>query len=244
MSSLRAASSWSATLTSGEIRELPTMQDAIAMPRHVSELSGEQLFMLAEMSGGTSVGVARERMRREIMMVDKIDYAQTHKILTEMAACASSNHGLIKAPSYVAIYTALVAGWASLPLVFHYPSAELFNMYFVTADPPDVGEADTWLEVGSWSWSWMEPPLGAVSFFLLCIQFAREQRMSIGGKAMTDRIMDYQAERLSEAYPMYAEDVVRAYGAAIALIDDSETIAEEQVRIERCMVALKGKASK
>jgi hypothetical protein len=28
---------------------------------------------------------------------------------------------------------------------------------------------------GSWTWSWMEPPLGHISFFLLCLQFARNQ---------------------------------------------------------------------
>ena len=31
------------------------------------------------------------------------------------------------------------------------------------------------LEVGSWSWNWMEPPLGQLSFFLLCLQYSRAQ---------------------------------------------------------------------
>jgi hypothetical protein len=37
-------------------------------------------------------------------------------------------------------------------------------------EPKDL---ETWLEVGSWSWNWMEPPLGQISFFLLCLQYSR-----------------------------------------------------------------------
>ena len=121
---------------------------------------------------------------------------------------------------------------ASLPLVFHYPSAALFNDNFVTAAPPEVGEADTWLEVGSWSWNWMEPPLGTISFFLLCVQFAREQRMSIGGKAMTERMQDYQAEKLTAAFPQYDETIVRQFAASIALVDSTEDVKLEHTFIE------------
>ena len=75
----------------------------------------------------------------------------------------------------------------------------------------------------------MEPPLGTISFFLLCIQFARaprtvhaqrwgllssgllqmpdiaqtprithagEQRINIGGKPFTERIADFQADKV------------------------------------------------
>ena len=35
------------------------------------------------------------------------------------------------------------------------------------AKPEDL---ETILEVGSWTWGWMEPPLGQLSFFLLTLQ--------------------------------------------------------------------------
>ena len=93
-------------------------------------------------------------------------------------------------------------------------------------------EADTWLEVGSWSWNWMEPPLGTISFFLLCVQFAREQRMSIGGKAMTERMQDYQAEKLTAAFPQSDETIVRQFAASIALVDSTEDVKLEHTFIE------------
>lgn len=143
-----------------------------------------------------------------------------------------SNQLKEKAPYHASIYIALVTGWASLPLVFHYPSAAFFNDKFVTADPPEVGEADTMLEVGSWSWNWMEPPLGTISFFLLCIQYAREQRVSIGGMTMTEKIQEKQATMLAEKYSQYDAAIIKAYGSAIALHDDCVNIQEEQARIE------------
>jgi len=217
--------------------ELPTIADAAGMPRHLSDLSGEQIYLLAESCAHH--GAVRERLRREIMVIDGIEYAHTSKRLLEMGALIKGGHTMLKLPFEVGIWTSLIAGWASIPLVFHFSTAQLFNDKFVTADPPDVGEADTWLEVGSWSWGWMEPPLGTISFFLLCIQFAREQRFSIGGKPITERIQDQQADKMLKAFPQYDETIVRAYAASIALCDDSEHIAAEQARIEALVLAPK-----
>lgn len=76
-------------------------------------------------------------------------------------------------PYLFAIVTATTAGFASFPLCFHEKSVTLFNEYFVTADIPPPEDRETWLEIGSWAWNWMEPPLGQISFFLLCLSFAR-----------------------------------------------------------------------
>lgn len=228
------------------------------MPRHVSELSGDQLVILSEQ--GAHLGASRERLRREIMAIDGISYSETTNVvrtldicadrtclapraylptlcarlpLAQLLAVAKESVGqqiMMKAPYQLSIYTALVAGWASLPLVFHFSTATLFNDMFVTADPPDVGDADTWLEVGAWSWSWMEPPLGTISFFLLCIQFAREQRMSIGGKAMTEIMQEKQGENVAAKFPQYDGPALRQYSACIAMIDDSvEILAEHEL---------------
>lgn len=83
-----------------------------------------------------------------------------------------------------------------MPLVFSLAVAKPFNEWFVTTDVPPSSELDTFLEasfaqpegegdgvysglahvvvdawqVGSWTWNWMEPPLGTFSFVLLCMQ--------------------------------------------------------------------------
>ena len=102
------------------------------------------------------------------------------------------------------------AGLLSVPLVFEYNLVLLFNDLFVTtgetpypalpfpapflppsfppsccrrrccADVPEAKDLETPLEVGTFAWGWMEPPLGTVSFFLLCMQFARSQLQNIG----------------------------------------------------------------
>jgi hypothetical protein len=50
----------------------------------------------------------------------------------------------------------------------------------VCADVPEAKDLETWLEVGGFAWNWMEPPLGTISFVLLCMQFARSQLQNLG----------------------------------------------------------------
>lgn len=69
----------------------------------------------------------------------------------------------------------MIAAFASFPLCFHEPSVQWFNEVWVTAEVPPRSDLDTPLEVGAWAWNWMEPPLGQMSFFLLCVQFSRNQ---------------------------------------------------------------------
>lgn len=57
-----------------------------------------------------------------------------------------------------------------------------FNDAFVTFEEAGDGELDTWLEVGSWSWNWMEPTLGEASFFILCMQMTRNNMQNLGWK--------------------------------------------------------------
>ena len=203
------------------IHPIPTHEEARNMPRHVSELTGEGLYLLAEHGGHTDA--VRERLRREIMAVDGIDYVDTSAVIMKMNEQNSEGLAMAKAPYQLAIYTALISGWASLPLVFHFPTASVFNDYCVTAEAPEVGAADTALEVGSWSWGWMEPPLGTISFFLLCIQFAKEQRVNLGQKPLTENLREQMGARLVVQYPQYAPTIVRAYSEATAMIDDASS---------------------
>ena len=66
--------------------------------------------------------------------------------------------------------SALLGAFASIPLCFHFQTALWFNEHYVTTEVPPKEDLETILEVGSWTWNWMEPPLGQVSFFLLALQ--------------------------------------------------------------------------
>jgi hypothetical protein len=123
---------------------------------HVSELENTELFKMAK-SG--NVDAKREMMRREIMYVDGVSHADTTATLLKISTLAEAGLGRVHASGKVMIFGAQAIGWGSIPLVFSLQASSAFNEYFVTAEPPEHGDTDTWLEVGAWSWNWMEPPL-------------------------------------------------------------------------------------
>merc|ERR1712137_1509333 len=86
-----------------------------------------------------------------------------------------------------------------------------FNEVMVTTDVPEDKDLETVCEVGSWTWNWMEPPLGQISFFLLCLQFARSQMLNLGAAPYTEMILNSRARRLSEKFPQYNHRIVRQY---------------------------------
>ena len=61
------------------------------------------------------------------------------------------------------------------------------------------------------TWNWMEPPLGQLSFFLLCLQFSRAQMQKVGAKPYTAYLVKRRAEKLSAKFPMYRADIVEDY---------------------------------
>ena len=192
---------------------IPTAEDAASLPRHVRELSGEALLILVK-SGPEDSSAARERLLRDVMHIDGVKYEDAADKVEEMARYNYGRMGML--PYEVGIQTAITAGWLSIPLVFSYTVAKKFNDVFVTAEPPDVGEMDTILEIGSWTWGWMEPPLGTISFFLLCMQYSRDQRLNMGQKPYTEWYKSQRADRLAAAFPAYTTEIVRDYAKATA----------------------------
>jgi hypothetical protein len=103
---------------------------------------------------------------------------------------------LVTLPYKLAIATAVGAGFISVPMIFHLDTVMWFNEFYVTSDVPEPKDLETPLEVGSWAWNWMEPPLGQISFFLLCMQFARAQMENLGLKPFTAWYKAKRARRL------------------------------------------------
>jgi hypothetical protein len=61
----------------------------------------------------------------------------------------------------------------------------------------------------------MEPPLGTISFFLLCMQFATQQRVNLGLQPFTQWLKSRKANQLNQAFPRYDRYIVRDYAKAI-----------------------------
>lgn len=65
--------------------------------------------------------------------------------------------------------------------------------------------------MGSWAWGWMEPPLGQISFFLLCLQWARGHMVNIQVRPYTDRMLESRACALAAKYPLYNEGTLKDF---------------------------------
>ena len=66
-------------------------------------------------------------------------------------------------------------------------------------------------QVGSWTWNWMEPPLGQISFFLLCLQWARNQMLNVQVKPYTSWMVGRRAQSLIDKYPQYSQGVTKDF---------------------------------
>ena len=75
------------------------------------------------------------------------------------------------------------------------------NIFFLQ-DLPDGGidALQSFWNVGSWTWGWMEPYLGTASFVLLGLQFTRAQMQKINWKPYTEAILSWRANRLANRY--------------------------------------------
>ena len=72
-------------------------------------------------------------------------------------------------------------------------------------DLPDDGLADldTFWNVGSWTWGWMEPYLGTASFVLLGLQFSRAQMQKMDWKPYTEAVLSWRANRLADQFTFF-----------------------------------------
>ena len=137
----------------------PTMKMAIEMPRDESEMDNATLVTLAALGKPRACA---EILVRDIMAKDDVDYEEAQKLFSSIQAKNEEYMSLISLPYKIGIGMALTAGFASFPSVFDLGTAEWFNRFYVTTSVPEPEDLETMLEVGSWTWNWMEPPLGAI----------------------------------------------------------------------------------
>jgi hypothetical protein len=156
----------------------------------------------------------REILTRHVVSTDNVSYDAACEKVEEIAEKNREGMFLLSLPYQVGMTVAVTAGLASIPLVFHLPTATWFNINYVTTDVPEARDLETALEVGAWTWNWMEPAMGQISFFLLCLQFSRAQIQNLGLKPYTRKVKDWRAKRLVKAYPQYDERVIMKYSTS------------------------------
>lgn len=173
-----------------------------------AEMDNSVLVILAEQDNHAA---RKEILKRHIMCADKVSYSTACDTFQKISLKNKEYLYLLSLPYYAGITMALSVASLSLPLVFHLPTAHWFNQNFVTTDIPEPEHLETMLEVGAWTWNWMEPPLGTISFVLLALQFSRAQIHNLGIKPYTARVKHWRAERLADAFPKYNADIIVSY---------------------------------
>jgi len=184
------------------------------MPVSMCEVPHDTLIVLAEQGCHEA---CTERLVRNIMSVDSVDWAAAKVKEAEIRAENRKVIWLATLPYKVGITTGLITGIGCIPMVFSQSIAMWFNRVFVTTDVPPPEDLQTILEVGSWTWNWMEPPLGTASFTLLALQFVRAQMLNMDLTPYTSWVQNYRGKRLADLYPKYNEDIVRDYARTASL---------------------------
>jgi len=186
----------------------PTLQYAKGLPKTFASMSNEQILQLAELKVPEA---CRECIVRDIMVVDQIEYDDAMKIFEKIAETNRRGMQIYALPFYTGFGAAFTAGILSVPLVFDLNTVNWFNDVMVTAEMPPPEDLQTALEVGSASWGWMEPILGQISFFLLCMQFARSQLENLGIRPYFNWQRDRRAKYLVAKFPQYDAEFLTIY---------------------------------
>jgi len=185
-----------------------------SLPLSVREMDSSTLVTLAELGNH---GALEEVLIRHIADVDSVSYGDARNVFEAVERKNQEYMYALALPYKLGIAAALTAGFVSFPMVFDASLVHWFNEHYVTADVPEPKDLETALEVGSWAWDWMEPPLGQISFFLLCLQHARNQVRNLGIRPYTARVKRWRAERVAAAFPTYDAGVVMAYSQSSPL---------------------------
>jgi len=194
----------------------PSVDVANSMPVGMSEMNNETLVTIAALGNHNA---RCEILIRHIMSVDGRDYDSATSKFEEIED--SNRAGMAVYPYFVGIGAGMLAAFGSLPLVFDLNTAVWFNEFYVTTDIPEQRDLETMLEVGSWTWNWMEPPLGALSFSLLCLQYARAQLENLGLHPYTSQIINNRADKLAAAFPQYNPYLIRQFSKSSPLVKRS-----------------------
>lgn len=136
----------------------------------IERMSDEYLVLLSSFHDHEA---REEILKRHIMDTDNVCYEAANETLHVIKGKNKEGMYLVSLPYRIGIASAITLAAVSVPMVFHLPTIEWFNEWAVTTDRPEARDLETPLEVSIWSWNWMEPPLGTLSFLLLCSQYAR-----------------------------------------------------------------------
>jgi len=201
---------------SGDFRNgKPTLAYAQKMPKTFAAMTNDQVLHFAELEIPEA---CHECVVRDIMVVDQVEHDEAMETFDKVAATNREGMRPAALPFYLGFGVAFTGAIVSIPMVFHLPTVEWFNEAYVTSDLPPPRDLETWLEVGAASWNWMEPVLGHISFFLLCMQFSRAQLHNLGIRPYFNWQRERRANYLINSYPQYDAEFLGNYSRCDKLV--------------------------
>ena len=149
--------------------KVPDKSECVVMPRKYRSANNDVLSILAAQG---LHGARKERLLREIMAKDSVSWPVAREKLYEINLYNDRLGTLFQLPFRVGIVLGIGGGFGCIPLVFDKDTAVWFNDQFVHEELPD--DLSNFWQVGEWTWGWMEPALGTLSFTLLALQLTRQ----------------------------------------------------------------------
>jgi len=189
----------------------PSVRTARLQPKHISEMGHSTLAALALQNNHAA---HRERLIREIMSVDNCSWEEAHKVLSRMDTYKERYYWFVTCPYRLGIVIATTLGIGSIFLVFHPSTANWYGSRIAGEELPEGTDsvADLTInQVGTWTWSWMEPMIGTASFVLLCAQFVRAQLLRINMKTFLAIMESRKGARVAAKFPQYDQSMIRVW---------------------------------
>ena len=94
--------------------------------------------------------------------------------------------------------------------------------------------------MGAWAWNWMEPPLGTISFLILCFQLATESTRSRLGDPLGQWLGARREQQILDLFPKYSPLVVLSWANTVMAFDQKLSrghIARLDLRHSRMLAA-------
>lgn len=179
-------------------------------PAELYELSNELLALMSRDVTPAAHDVHQERLTRDIMAVDNIEYDEARQKMAEMFYENRTQSWWNRLPNDAGLFISGAAAVIVVPIVFHADVGLAFADR-VAASYDELPTTSSYADVGTWGWAWCEPMIGTASFSILCLQLLRERMLALGVKPFSDFVLSRRAQILAEKYPQYSPAIVKAF---------------------------------
>jgi len=188
----------------------PTIATAKAQKSELWELDNDILLLLSR--DPEAHAVHQERLIRDIMATDEVPYDNASAVMKAMFVSNQLNP-VWTLPYDVTLIVFGCSAFVCCPLVFEFDSAKMFADFFsATLQSEDIPDVHSALNVGGWTWTWMEPIIGTASFSILCLQLARTTMKKLEFRPYHHRLQSTRANNLALQYPKYTKSIVKDFG--------------------------------